>query len=141
MTARRRQGPAGLRLALGLLLAGGTGCGSNAPTEKIDAGQRKYCDARCFDSGVVELGRVSIRPQDRTRPGKPDARTLRLIYPPRRKRGGRPTYSQWVLDVTVDTVGGAADTSESGPMLQADTLSVGDVASTVGPDATDSILP
>ena len=27
-------------------------CGSNAPNEKVDAGQRKYCDARCFDASA-----------------------------------------------------------------------------------------
>jgi len=45
----RRQRAFGLSCAPLLVLLGA--CGSNSPQEKVDAGQRKYCDAKCFDGG------------------------------------------------------------------------------------------
>lgn len=38
-------------VGVGILLVAATGCGSNTPAEKVDAGKRKYCDARCLETG------------------------------------------------------------------------------------------
>jgi hypothetical protein len=114
-------------LGIGLLIGGAAGCGGGDSSEKVDAGQRRYCDARCFDTGI-DLG-SSVDSGARLDAAVVDSSA----------EAGLADSPRIVVDGPLVGLDGAADYPDA-PFLQPDspTDTPTDGPSTSASDATDS---
>lgn len=122
-------------LGLSLLLVGSVGCGSNTPSDKVDAGQRKYCDAWCATDGVrdsLSVGGVDGG-QSLDAGGGFDA-----LGDVRADRVMADAGGQVAEAGGLDASDASAEVSSDKPDLLPDLLE--DRPSSAGPEATDSPL-